>query len=671
MAARTKSTESTESAERPAGRGGHGAPGPLRAACGAALAPDALARTLTLGLPVRPSGDRSFWDGADTPTLTAVAARAEADLAVPWPAPLASHYARFFRDGNRTEYEDRVRERQRRLSRAALTAAWTGDVAWLDETVDGVLLLCEQSSWSWAAHDDTFTVHGSVTPTVTDPYLDLGAGEVVGQLAWLDALLGEALDARAPGVRSRLRHEARARVLEPFVQRRDWHWLGLDGDVHNWNPWIHGNVLAATLGLVDDPDEAARLVLLVVDGLDRFVASVPADGAIDEGYSYWWNGAGRALEALDLLRTATGGALDATGVPEVRETARFPHRMQVAGPWYVNVADGPARPAAEQPWHVLHRWGGLLGDAAVTAHADAHRRPGAPAVTEHAGLGRALLGLSSPGWVAAAPAEPPLPRETWLPSVQLLVARERAGRTDGLTLAVKGGHNGEHHNHNDVGSVVVALDGVPVVVDAGQPTYTAQTFGPDRYDIWTMQSGWHSVPVVAGREQTAGRDRAATGVRAETGTERSSLSLDLSGAYPGAAPGTWRRTVTLDRERSEVRVEDRRSPQAVDAHGSAAHGGTVQQGTVQETADEVRFLLHGAVRLTGDGEARVRAPGASRDAVLRWDATAATARLTSREIDDPLLAGVWGARLTRLDLVLAATTDGTGVTVTVSAEVPR
>lgn len=661
------STGGSGSGERSADGDRRGAPGPLRAAWGAALAPDVLAGTLTLGLPVRPAGDRSFWDGADTPTLAAVAARAEADLALPWPAPLASHYARFFRDGNRTEYEDRVRERQRRLSRAALTAAWTGDVAWLDETVDGVLLLCEQSSWSWAAHDDTFTVHGSVTPTVTDPYLDLGAGEVVGQLAWLDALLGEALDARAPGVRSRLRHEARARVLEPFVRRRDWHWLGLDGEVHNWNPWIHGNVLAATLGLVDDPDEAARLVLLVVDGLDRFVASVPADGAIDEGYSYWWNGAGRALEALDLLCTATGGVLDATGVPAVRETARFPHRMQVAGPWYVNVADGPARPAAEQPWHVLHRWGRLLGDAAVTAHADAHRHPGAPAVTEHAGLGRALLGLSSPGWVAATRAEPPLPRETWLPSVQLLVAREQAGRTDGLTLAVKGGHNGEHHNHNDVGSVVVALDGVPVVVDAGQPTYTAQTFGPDRYDIWTMQSGWHSVPVVAGREQAAGRDRAAAEVRVETGMEtgietgietgleRSSLSLDLSGAYPGVAPGTWRRTVTLDRERSEVRVEDRRSPHA----------------TAPEAADEVRLLLHGQVRLTGDGEARVRAPGASRDAVLRWDATAATARLTTREIDDPLLAGVWGARLTRLDLVLAASSAGAGLTVTVSAEAPR
>ena len=82
----------------------------------------------------------------------------------------------------------------------------------------------------------------------------------------------------------------------------------------------------------------------------------------------------------------------------------------------------------------------------------------------------------------------------------------------GLTLAVKGGHNGEHHNHNDVGSFVVASDGVPVIVDAGRPTYTAQTFGPDRYAIWTMQSGWHNVPVIGGREQLPGAAHAARDV---------------------------------------------------------------------------------------------------------------------------------------------------------------
>ncbi len=104
---------------------------------------------------------------------------------------------------------------------------------------------------------------------------------------------------------------------------------------------------------------------LVIEGLDRYVASLPADGAIDEGFGYWWNGACRALEALDLLSHATGGRLDAAEVPALRATVAFPHRMQLAGPWYANFADSQARLTHEQPWHALHRAARRVGDRAA------------------------------------------------------------------------------------------------------------------------------------------------------------------------------------------------------------------------------------------------------------------------------------------------------------------
>ena len=59
---------------------------------------------------------------------------------------------------------------------------------------------------------------------------------------------------------------------------------------------------------------------------------------------------------------------------------------------------------------------------------------------------------------------------------------------------------------------MIACNGVPVVVDAGRPTYTAQTFGPDRYDIWTMQSSWHNVPEIRGAAQAVGNRHAARDV---------------------------------------------------------------------------------------------------------------------------------------------------------------
>jgi hypothetical protein len=615
-------------------------------------------------LPVSPASVRDVWSaaggGADAVTVDDILSRAASDLALAWPVPLASSAARVHRDGNRDGWEAAAFARQHRLSRAAVAAAVTLDERWLDEVADGIVLLCEQSSWCWPAHDDTMGVHGAILATVTDPYLDLGAGEVVGQLAWIDHLLADQLDARYPGLRARMRHEARTRVLDPFENRRDWHWLGLDGDVHNWSPWIQGNVLVAALRFLDAPTEQAhraRVVELVIEGIDRYVAVLPADGAIDEGYSYWWNGACRALEALDILTGATGGRLDAAAViPGLRETVAFPHRMHLGGAWYVNHADGQARPSHDQPWHSLFRAAERVGDPAARAHALSHRAFGRPIASESAGLGRLLRGLTDPAWIAAADADvlptPPLPSDVWLDSVQVFVARERSGSPAGLTVAAKGGDNDEHHNHNDVGSFLVASDGVPVIVDAGRPTYTLDTFGPDRYSIWAMQSTWHNVPEVRGVSQPAGPQYEAADVVADRTDDRSSLSLDLTAAYPAPGLVSWRRTVRLDRGAALVTITDAWTLEPW-AHASA------------EPVTSVRLLLAGEVVL-GDGTALISPLDDAPAVRLRWPSEI-PAILTMRPLDDPMLSDVWGTSLTRLDL------DVTGrdtISVTVARDLP-
>ena len=611
-------------------------------------------------LPVATSDDRGVWGPqgtADPIAVRDVLARAAADRSTAWPVPLATAAARLHDDGDREGWEAIVFERQRRVARAAVAAAHHADdgeigAAWLADVLDGVWLICEQSSWCWPAHDDAFRERGSVLPTVTEPYLDLGAGEAVALLTWVDQLLGERLEARYPGIRSRIRHEARVRVFEPFTRRRDWHWIGLDGDVHNWNPWIHGNVLLAALRLLDAPseaDERAAIIALAIEGIDRYVSVLPADGAIDEGYAYWWNGACRALEALDVVRHATGGVLDASDIPALRETVAFPHRMHLGGDWYLNLADGQARVSAAQPWHALHRAARSAQDADAAAHAASHRSAGTPAATEHEGFGRLLRGITDPAWVDAAEATSPFPREVWLPSTEVLLARELGGTSRGLTVAVKGGHNGEHNNHNDVGSFVVASDGVPVIVDAGRPTYTLQTFGPDRYDIWTMQSGWHNVPVIGGLEQSAGAGFAASDVEVSLADDVAALALDLSGAYPGAAP--WRRSVRLERATRRVVVEDSWTAAPVAESAALAR---------QDAPTQVRMLLAGDVRQDAAGVVVTPLDGAT-PVRISWP-EGIVASLVVRELDDPVLSSVWGARLTRLDLDVT-TRDSVAVTI--------
>jgi hypothetical protein len=637
--------------------------GPLASAFAAARAvPTAdLLRPPDDALPLAPATSRETWDArtgvVHRATAEPLIGRAHADRGTPWPHPLASTAARVHRDGDRDAHERLVFDRQHRLSRAVLASAVTLDDTAVDEAADGLWQLCEQSSWCWPAHDHALQRHGSVLTVVTDPDLDLGAGEVAAHVAWADHLLGPLLDARYPGLRARLRHEVRRRVLDPFVTRRDWHWIGLGGSVHNWNPWIHGNVLVAALRLLDAPGEAAErahVVDLCVEGIDRYVAALPVDGAIDEGVGYWWNGACRALEALDVLRHATGGALDALASdvvpPALRETVAFPHRMHLGGDWHLSFADAQARPTDTRPWHALHRAARAVGDDDAAAYAASRLGPDDLRAEPEAGLGRLLRGITDNVWCDAVRpdavrpgaadrrANAPLPRRSWWASTQVLVVRERPGTPAGLTLAVKGGHNGEAHNHNDVGSVVVASDGVPVVVDAGRPTYTARTFGPDRYDLWMMQSSWHSVPQVAGVAQGVGAAFAARDVT----PSGDGLALDLAGAYPVPGLRSWRRDARLEAvdDGARVVVDDAWS---LDASLDESSGAGPDAGPTT-----VRFLLAGEVEIR-PGRAVVQPLDGATPVTLTWPADV-PASLVEQPLDDPMLGHVWGERLTRLDL---------------------
>ena len=160
-----------------------------------------------------------------------------------------------------------------------------------------------------------------------------------------------------------------------------------------------------------------------------------------------------------------------------------------------------------------------------------------------AALGSAAFDVEHlrPGCATAGAGAPPLTATGW------------PWDADGLAIVAKGGHNGEHHNHNDVGGFIIACDGVPVVIDAGRPTYTAATFGPDRYSIWTMQSTWHNVPEVAGEAQQAGQQYAATGTKATVAEDCVELALELGAAYPVPALRHWRWRVRLCRRASRQR----------------------------------------------------------------------------------------------------------------------
>lgn len=589
-------------------------------------------------LPVPPATDRSTWDlsigSADRRTLEGITARAEQDRGSAWPHPSAALWANYIRTGDRAAYEREIYGRTERLSRVVVAALATRESIWLDEICDGVVLLCEQSSWCWSAHDDSHRRKGWLVPDPDEPFLDLGAGEVAAQLAWIDHLLGLDLDKHLPGLRSRIRREVRYRVLDPYMTRRDWHWLNRRPP-NNWMPWICGNVMLAALVFCDgegDDDLRAAIVAQTIADVDRYLASIPEDGAIDEGASYWWAGAGRLLEMLELLCHASGGTLDARQLPRLRQLIAFPHRMNLGNGWCLAVADGSPRPTKRHAWDVLHRWALRMGDDDARRYAVSHRVPGEPVADETGGLGRTLHRITDRAWCDADRGDPVEPEgSVWLSSVQILLTHAQSqGRR--LSLAVKGGHNAESHNHNDIGEIVVALDGVPAIVDPGRATYTRKTFSDDRYQLWPMQSLWHNVPVIRGASQPPGREYATRGARVVN--KGAGLVLDLASAYARPEVKHWHRRAALTEHGIEV----------VDTWD-------LSPTKITEGATRWHWVLAGEVYTVRPGRAIVEPVQGEGALLLAWD-PALAAKLETQELDDPLLREIWGAKLTRLAIDL-------------------
>ena len=137
-----------------------------------------------------------------------------------------------------------------------------------------------------------------------------------------------------------------------------------------------------------------------------------------------------------------------------------------------------------------------------------------------------------------------------------LFARFDPTRPDALTLAAKGGHNGEMHNQNDVGNFIVHVKGESVIADVGRGRYTRFYFGPERYDHFVNSSRGHSVPVPNGQVQRPGAEYRASLLehRADDGLDL--LRLDLEDAYPAEADlAVLERTVALHRDPPEGWVE--------------------------------------------------------------------------------------------------------------------
>ena len=480
-------------------------------------------------------------------------------LGCDWEIPKASIFLEFVRTGNRTNYQIIANGRRVRLAEMVIAECIEGKGRFLDDIMDGVWAICEETYWGVPAHVGA-QKKGSGLPDVKEPTVDLFAAETGMLLAWTHYLLGEQLDRISPLITERIHYEVQRRIMSANLERDDFWWMGFGGRiVNNWNPWICSNWLAAVLILENDQQRRIRSIHKVLRCLDNFLNRYPRDGGCDEGPGYWGRAGASLYDCLELLASASEGRIDIFDEPLIKEIGRYIFRVYINDRYFINFADAAAKLNPDAS--VIFRYGKSIGDADLTgfgAFLAWKQNLGQDYVRGGWGcLGRVLPALFHLDELLRTEPRELLLRDFWLPELQVMGARSFEGSKQGLYLAAKGGHNAESHNHNDVGNFIVYADGYPALIDVGVETYTAKTFSSRRYEIWTMQSAFHNLPTINGTMQKNGREFQAKDLKYEAGKKRAVFSLDISQAYPEEAKiKSWIRTITLERGK-QVIVHDK------------------------------------------------------------------------------------------------------------------
>jgi len=484
--------------------------------------------------------NRAAWDGIDAEDRADLIACYESMRNTPYPMLTASQFMAFVKTGSRKAYEDPYFLRRKKLIASIMHMCVTGTKEALTDVIDGIWCICEESSWVISAHNvnpipGAPNAKDKPLPEMDDRYIDLFSAQTAMILSLTDHLVGDVLDEAAPVVRRRIRAELERRIFTPFMVHDDFWWMGfIRKDLCNWTPWIISNILITASIELGDRLRFAQLADRACRMLDRWLEIMPQDGGCDEGTAYYNMAGGALLDCLELLETVTGGRMAFWENEKIRNILAFPVKTQLPHGWFVNFADCDARPflCGER----LQLAGEKLADPALIALGMAHRASPCAQIADVPHFSRLLARLFHAP--AALQAEGAAARDVWLPDLELRVF-ERSG----MILCAKGGHNGESHNHNDVGSFMLYVDGEPEILDAGNMVYTSKTFVDEtRYTLFNTRSMNHNLPIIGDCEQLPGVQYRARDVR----RHESGLALDIARAY-GEEAGVCSclRTLTL------------------------------------------------------------------------------------------------------------------------------
>ena len=469
----------------------------------------------------------------DEQDKTSIMALAEDYLQKEYQPILAHSYMRYEKNGNRSIYEGEYFHRRSMVWHLFLGEYIERKGRFLEKLIDGIWLILDECSWVIPAHTK---IRIPYTPKLPLQFknevdvVDLFSAETGAMLSLISYLGKEFLDEVTPIIRDRILYEVRRRVLYPYLNYSDYWWMGyVRKNINNWCPWITSNVLTACA--VCEPDMELRygITKKSMEVIDHFTRIYHEDGGCDEGPNYWTVAGASYFDCLEMLYDITGGHADVFDHPFIRSMGEYIVKfcINLEENYYINFADSGPRVKVNK--NLVARFGRRTKSESLQQFAKNCEPQDFSVPMKHT-LCRSLKNLYENKTSSSENSGYRYPLHTWFEGIEVMTVRESSTDHSGFFFAMKGGHNRESHNHNDVGHFLVYDNGEPLIIDVGVGTYCADTFNENRYKIWAMQSGYHNLPSFNGVDQMNGFAFRSDDVCHEE--EKNRLSMNLKNAYP-------------------------------------------------------------------------------------------------------------------------------------------
>lgn len=491
---------------------------------------------------IHPLTDRAYWESAAKhPKVRQMLATLDA-LSSPLPQPpahpLASDFLAAKRSNNRKILDEYWQTTRRVLAHLVIHRCIDGatDTGVDDRLLNTLWSFLTAPTWVVSAH-----LPDNDLPLLSAPQLDLAACEMAAVLAETLQLLKPWIDNQSQTLASSIIEEIDRRVITPFVTgTHAWWYNPAASHVNNWTGVCAGSILAAceSLAAIGQPRPQAREKALHF--LNYFLnrGFTPA-GECDEGIGYWNYGVGYAC--LGWSRLSEDEFRNTVDLKRLSVVADYPRQVHLFDNTFYSGNDASLTSSAPLfasvwlagatgshwmlNWSKRASWGawGLRNPSVVARSIDA------------------LLQMDD------APAVLPTP-----PAARYIPDQQAAIVEDGpLLITLAGGNNAEAHNHNDLGHFCLWHHHQLIIPDLGAPHYTADFFGPQRYDYLSASSRGHCCPIINGQAQIVGEQAQAKAIVVDVNSRQ--FNFDMTSAYPPQAKLTqWTRALTVKNQTAEI-----------------------------------------------------------------------------------------------------------------------